>query len=89
MHHCYVRASVATERLPAFSMMVNKPEFGDPDLAGRIKKEAAAYLRSAEDLAAQQDEWQREIDELAAEASKAQEQPEAPVVPSPEKKSRN
>ena len=30
VHHCYVRATVGKERMPAFSMMVRKPEEGDP-----------------------------------------------------------
>ena len=30
VHHCYVRATVGTERMPAFSMMVRRPEDGDP-----------------------------------------------------------
>ena len=29
VHHCYVRATVGTERMPAFSMKVLKPEPGD------------------------------------------------------------
>ena len=31
VHHCYVRATVGKERMPAFSMMVRKPEDGDPE----------------------------------------------------------
>ena len=45
VHHCYVRATVGTERLPAFSMMVRKPEPGDPAVAARIRADASAYLR--------------------------------------------
>ena len=30
VHHCYVRATVGTERMPAFSMVVRKPDDGDP-----------------------------------------------------------
>ena len=30
VHHCYVRATVGIERMPAFSMMVRKPQEGDP-----------------------------------------------------------
>ena len=33
VHHCYVRATVGKERMPAFSMMVRKPEDGDPETA--------------------------------------------------------
>ena len=45
VHHCYVRATVGTERMPAFSMKVLKPEPGDPQTAARIRADAAAYLR--------------------------------------------
>ena len=45
VHHCYVRATVGTERMPAFSMMVHKPEPGDEAVAARIRADAAAYLR--------------------------------------------
>ncbi len=50
VHHCYVRATVGTERMPAFSMMVRKPEDGDPDVAQRIRAAATAYTLSARDL---------------------------------------
>ena len=45
VHHCYVRATVGVERMPAFSMMVRKPEPGDEAVAARIRADAAAYLR--------------------------------------------
>lgn len=38
VHHRFVRASVATARLPAFSMTVRKPEFDDPELAAGIRR---------------------------------------------------
>ena len=47
VHHCYVRATVGTERMPAFSMMVRKPEEGDPAVAARIREAAGAYTVSA------------------------------------------
>ena len=50
VHHCYVRATVGTERLPAFSMMVRKPEDGDPAVAGRIRAATAAYTLPAHGL---------------------------------------
>ena len=50
VHHCYVRATVGTERLPAFSMMVRKPEDGDPSVAERIRAAASSYTLSAQDL---------------------------------------
>ena len=45
VHHCYVRATVGTERMPAFSMKLLKPEPGDPQIAARIRADASAYLR--------------------------------------------
>ena len=50
VHHCYVRATVATERMPAFSMMVRKPGDGDPAVADRIRAAAASYTLSDHDL---------------------------------------
>ena len=50
VHHCYVRATVGTERMPAFSMMVRKPEDGDPAVADRIRQAASAYTLSDRDL---------------------------------------
>ena len=47
VHHCYVRATVGKERMPAFSMMVRKPEEGDPAVADRIREAASAYTVSA------------------------------------------
>ena len=47
VHHCYVRATVGKERMPAFSMMVRKPEEGEPDMASRIRADASAYTVSA------------------------------------------
>ena len=43
VHHCYVRATVGTERMPAFSMMVRKPEPGELDIAARIRAAAEGY----------------------------------------------
>ena len=50
VHHCYVRATVGMERLPAFSMMVRRPEPGDSAVARRIRRAAAAYTLSANDV---------------------------------------
>ena len=47
VHHCYVRATVGKERMPAFSMMVRKPEEGDPAVAARIRAAASVYTVSA------------------------------------------
>ncbi|MYE06150.1 MAG: type IV secretion system DNA-binding domain-containing protein [Chloroflexi bacterium] len=51
VHHCYVRATVGTERMPAFSMMVRKPEDGDAEIAERIRAATAAYTLPARGLA--------------------------------------
>ncbi len=50
VHHCYVRATVGIERMPAFSMMVRKPEPGEPERAARIRADAEGYLTAAQDL---------------------------------------
>ena len=50
VHHCYVRATVGTERLPAFSMAVRKPESGDPETASRIRASASSYTLSPQDI---------------------------------------
>ena len=50
VHHCYVRATVGIERMPAFSMMVRKPEEGDPAVAAQIRRAASEYTLSAQDL---------------------------------------
>ena len=50
VHHCYVRATVGTERMPAFSMMVRKPEEGEPGVASRIREAASSYTLSAQDI---------------------------------------
>ena len=50
VHHCYVRATVGIERMPAFSMMVRKPEDGDTAVAAQIRSAASAYTLTAQDL---------------------------------------
>ncbi len=51
VHQCYVRATVGTDRMDAFSMKVARPEPGDPGTAERIVAEAESYLTPARDLA--------------------------------------
>ena len=51
VHHCYVRATVGTERMPAFSMKVLKPEGGDPQIPARIRAGVADYTTPARDIA--------------------------------------
>ena len=51
VHQCYVRATVGTDRMDAFSMRVAKPEPGDPETAERIWGQAESYITPARDLA--------------------------------------
>ena len=64
VHHCYVRATVGTERMPAFSMMVRKPEDGDPAVAERIRAATAAYTLSDLDLALAGTEGQQKVSDF-------------------------
>ena len=63
VHHCYVRATVGTERMPAFSMMVRKPEDGDPGVADRIRQAASAYTLTAQDLSFAGSDGQQRVSE--------------------------
>ena len=54
VHHCYVRATVGRERMPAFSMQVKKPDGGDAGVASRIREEARIYSASAAEVAARE-----------------------------------
>ena len=51
VHHCYVRATVGTERMPAFSMLVRKPERGDPEMAARVRADTSSYVTPLKDMA--------------------------------------
>ena len=62
VHHCYVRATVGKERMPTFSMMVKKPEDGDPATASRIRSLATSYVTSHAEIALQQAEGQKRVD---------------------------
>ena len=64
VHHCYVRATVGKERMPAFSMMVRKPEDGDPETAARIREAATAYTVSARQLAYAEAEGHGRVEEF-------------------------
>jgi len=61
VHQCYVRATVGTERMDAFSMAVRKPEPGDPDRAERIRAAASSYVTAARDIAAGNAEGNRKV----------------------------
>ncbi|MXY96474.1 MAG: type IV secretion system DNA-binding domain-containing protein, partial [Gemmatimonadetes bacterium] len=71
VHQCYVRATVGTERMDAFSMAVRPPEPGNPEVVRRIREEALAYLTTARDLELEEselrvlrDRYRRELEEL-------------------------
>ena len=61
VHHCYVRATVGKERMPAFSMMVRKPEDGDPAVAAHIRSAASSYTLTAQDLEDARSAAQRKV----------------------------
>ena len=61
VHHCYVRATVGTDRLPAYSMMVKKPEPGDPHVAARIRAEARDYTTRAGEIDLGNAEGERKV----------------------------
>ena len=63
VHHCYVRATVGSERTPVFSMQVRKPEFGDPERAAEIRRAASAYVTPQHRIAAQEAELARQLAE--------------------------
>ena len=74
VHHCYVRATVGKERMPAFSMMVRRPEPGDPEIASRIRAATFAYTVSARQAAYRDaeghgkvDEYRKGVDDLKTE----------------------
>ena len=84
VHHCYVRATVGKERMPAFSMMVRKPEEGDPAVADRVREAASAYTVPAPQIAygdaegdLKVEEFRRGVDELEKDGGQQQQKPDA------------
>ena len=70
VHHCYVRATVGTERMDAFSMTVRKPERGDAGLEARIRAEAGRYITSAADIAEKDAGMQHLLERYRSELAK-------------------
>ena len=62
VHHCYVRATVGKERMPAFSMMVRRPDPGNPYTAELIRANTSAYTLPARDIAEGNAEAQKLVD---------------------------
>ena len=74
VHQCYVRATVGTERLPAFSMNVRRPDRGDFRTASHILKAAAAYTLSAADIAKGEDRVRKLVEKYREGLAAANEQ---------------
>ena len=70
VNQCYVRATVGTERMDAFSMKVAKPEPGDADTAERIRDLAESYLTPASDIERRDAEMQDLVDRYREELEK-------------------
>ena len=86
VHHCYVRATVGTERMPAFSMMVRKPEGGDIAVADRIRTAAEGYTVPARQVDYGDADGHRKVDDYRQgvedlEEEGGQEEPKAEQVP--------
>ena len=71
VHQCYVRATVGTDRMDAFSMRVAKPEDGDAAVAERIRDGSERYVTAAKDLAEREaglkalvDKYREELEKL-------------------------
>ena len=64
VHHCYVRATVGKERMDAFSMMVRKPEEGDPSVAARIRAATSEYTVSARQVEYADADGHRKVDQF-------------------------
>ena len=89
VHHCYVRATVGTERMPAFSMMVRKPEPGDAEIAGRIRVATEGYTVAARQVDYQDadghrkvEEYHQGVEDLDNEDGRQEEEPPAEQGPS-------
>ena len=70
VHHCYVRATVGTERMEAFSMRVRKPEDGDPGVAERVRAGAERYLTPAAEVVAREEGGQDHVLKYREELAK-------------------
>ena len=80
VHHCYVRATVGTERMPPFSMMVRKPEPGSLAVAQRIRADASAYITPETEIAAQQERGRQRVQEYRREVERIR-QSQTPLDP--------
>ena len=83
VHHCYVRATVGTERLPEFSMTVRKPDLGDPERAARIRAAASAYVTPLEALETQQAQRRRAVAEFRKGIESLHQSEQSPPLANP------
>ncbi len=87
VHHCYVRATVGANRMPAYSMMVKKPEPGDPSVAARIRVEARDYTTRAGEIATGNAEGEQKISDyrrlLLERQNGSNPAPQKPEPPNP------
>ena len=60
-HQCYVRITHDGQRQPTFTMMVRKPEPGDPRVAERVRRHMADYTLPAETVAEQDQDAQERL----------------------------
>ncbi len=88
VHHCYVRATVGSERLPAFSMTVAKPNLGNLEHAQRIRAAASAYTTPLETIEAQHPERIEILERLRSQSRSPKEEEPAPIaeIPKPTKR---
>ena len=63
VHHCYVRATVGADRMPAYSMMVRKPQPGNPEVAAVIRALARDYTTRAGEIALGNAEGEKKLSE--------------------------
>ena len=80
VHQCYVRATVGTERMDAFSMAVGRPEEGDPERADRVRAASSSYVTTDEEMAVQQAEARgrvKEFHKIAEDLKKKGQEPPA------------
>ena len=83
VHHCYIRATVGADRMPAYSMMVRKPKPGDPYVAEVIRAGARDYTTRAGDISLGDAEGEKKTSEYHRLLQERQndDQPQPPQQP--------
>ena len=75
VHQCYVRATVGTKRMDAFSMRVLPPEPGDPAVAERIRELALGYITPVDEVGPQDDEMRKLVEKYRQELAELRQGP--------------